>query len=210
MTRAIVILLAMGCAGSEVTQVKPPPADEPPKPASDAAPLARTQADAAIDAATPSRERPVFAVLHARPGIDVVESVNHASHMHGGSPASITHASLNVVVKDAGPHVVSVAKLELLHGHCHKTTWTKRDLLKVKGYEVHDWDAVDPVATGTTDVTLPHAPDLYSVYVQLATPALAYSACDRFAFAVKLVIDGTPLALEVPLDVTRYESLGDP
>jgi hypothetical protein len=130
--------------------------------------------------------------------------------MHGGSPASITRASLHLVVKDARPHVVSVAKLELLHGHCHKTTWTKRDRLKVKGYAVHDWDARDPVATGTTDVTLPPAPDLYSVRVQLATPVRVYSACDRFAFAVELVIDGTPLALEVPLHVTRYESLPDP
>jgi hypothetical protein len=60
-------------------------------------------------------------------------------------------------------------------------------------------------------VTLPATParDPYVISVRFA-PVDAYQACDRFAFAVRLVVDGTAVELEAPLQVTRYEPLRRP
>ncbi|MEO8703769.1 MAG: hypothetical protein ABI867_27210 [Kofleriaceae bacterium] len=153
--------------------------------------------------------RPKLAVKKALPGVDVVESVNQASHVHGGSPVSITEASVNLVVKDGKAHTVVVSKLELLRGNCNETTWSSRDVLKPLGYEIHDWDTVDPVAKGTTKITLPAKSDLYSMSVRFA-PVSAYQACDRFAFSVRMLVDGKPVALEAPLQIKRYEPLRMP
>lgn len=153
-----------------------------------------------------SNKRPTFVVLHKLPGIDVVESTNHGRHMHGGPAASIGEASIRFQVTDKRAHKVSVTRLEFLDGHCRETTWSSRKRLKIVGHAAHDWDNVDPIATGKTGVTLPAVPDLYSVEVSFP-PISAYQACDRFAFAVRIVVDGKRLDLEVPLEIKRYEPL---
>ena len=150
--------------------------------------------------------RPTFTVLRSRPGIDVVESINYASHMHGGDGAAISHAAINVLVKNAKPHTISVRKLEMLRGHCQTTTWESRKVLVVTGYQLHDWDTADPIATGKTAITLPGNPDLYQVSVAFDGFA-AYQACDRFAFAIQLVVDGKRVAIEAPLQIKRKEPL---
>ena len=150
--------------------------------------------------------RPTFAVLHSRPGIDVVESINHASHIHGGAGAAIDHASINVRVKNAKPHTISVRKLELLRGPCQTTTWDSRKRLVVTGYLLHDWDTADPIATGKKAITVQAKPDLYQVRVAFDGVA-AYQACDRFAFAIQLVVDGKHVAIEAPLEIKRKEPL---
>lgn len=151
-------------------------------------------------------ERPTLAVLHKLPGISVVDSVNQGRHMHGGPAASIGQASIRIQVTDKRAHKVSVTRLEFLGGHCRETTWSSRKRLTIVGHTAHDWDDVDPIASGKTSVTLPAVPDLYSVDV-LFPPISAYQACNRFAFAVRLVVDGKRIDLEVPLEIKRYEPL---
>ena len=129
--------------------------------------------------------------------------------MHGGDAASIHDASFNLLVTDGRVHTVVVTKLELLRGHCGTTTWDSRTPLAVTGYTVNDWDSVDPIATGTSSAKLPAKSDLYSVTASFAGVS-AYQACDRFAFATKLVIDGTRVAIEVPLQIKRFEPLRQP
>ncbi len=180
----------------------PGPTATAPTPVAAPAPVATPAADALA-------KRPTFAVLHALRGIDVVESVNHASHGHGGDAASIHDASFNVLVTDGRVHTVKVTKLELLRGHCRTTTWDSRTPLAVTGYRVNEWDSFDPIATGTSSVKLPAKSDLYSVMASFAGVS-AYQACDRFAFATQLVIDGTRVAIEAPLQVMRYEPLREP
>lgn len=167
--------------------------------------LAALVASAAPALADPE-PRPTFAVLRSRPGIDIVESVNHASHLHGGDAASIDHASINVLVTNTKAHTIAVKKLELLRGHCRTATWESRKVLKVTGYHAYDWDSADAIASGTKAVTLPVKPDLYQVSVAFAGVS-AYQACDRFAFAVQLVVDGKPVAIEVPLQIKRKQPL---
>ena len=146
-------------------------------------------------------------MLHALPGLDIVESRNHAIHTHGGPPANIDHMTIRVRLHH-GTHVVKVTKLELLSGHCNSSTWSDRDPLQPTHYALHDWDHNKPVATGTTDLTLAVRPDLYAIHVHFATQQ-AYNACDRFGYAVTLLVDRTPVQLELPLTVEREEPAPD-
>ncbi len=216
--RALMFVALAGCGGTGHVPANPTP-NHAPTPSPAPSPRLVTTALSAAPVEPPARsarpvadaraERPTFAVLHALRGIDVVESVNHASHMHGGDAASIHDAALNVLVTDGRVHTVKVTKLELLRGHCRTTTWASRTPLGVTGYTVNDWDSVDPLATGTSSVTLPAKSDLYSVTVSFDGVS-AYQACDRFAFAVSVVVDGTVVAIEVPLQIKRYEPLRNP
>jgi hypothetical protein len=56
---------------------------------------------------------------------------------------------------------------------------------------------------------VPAKPDLYSVGASF-TGVSAYQACDRFAFAITLVVDGRSVSIEAPLRVKRYEPLRRP
>jgi hypothetical protein len=190
----------------------------PPEPAAPlhVAPVAVAPAATSDASTAPSDEeastpvtRPSFAVLRALPGIDVLESENHARHVHGGAAASIGAATIRVRVRDTRPHSIVVTRLALLRGHCRETTWSDRRTLTPVGYEVHDWDHHDPLASEAARATVPGTPDLYAVTVRFA-PVDAYQACDRFAFDVQLDIDGTPLELELPLHVMRFEPLRRP
>lgn len=216
MQRWVLVVIA-ACGATEAPPAKPttalPPVVAPvvdPSPvvaASDPAPI--DAGAAPIDAAAPPNARPVFEVLHALAGIDVVESETRVWHIHGGAPAKVYVASINVVVKDARAHTIRATGLELLRGHCRTTTWDSRTALAITGYTLHDWDSADPIATGATKITLPATSDLYSVGIEFQGVS-AYQACDRFAFAVQLVIDGTKVSLEVPLQVTRRDPLRQP
>ena len=211
-----VVALVVACSSPEPrrpadpARTVGPSIDEPPRSSVDAL-LEDAVAPTVASPAADSQGRPDFPVLHALPGIDVVASSNQASHMHGGSPASIEGASVNVVVKDSRAHTIEVTKLELLRGHCREKTWTSRDSLTVSGYEVYDWDNVDPLAkhAAFAPLKLPAKPELYSVKV-LFDAVSVYQACDRFAFAIWIVVDGKSLDLETPLDVKRYEPLRRP
>lgn len=221
------LLLVLGCSSPEsarridVARPSGPPIDEPSRLIAIDAMAAEDQVGgmsndampetAGVPAPADARSRPVLAVLQALPGIDVVESLNQASHVHGGDGASIDHTTVNFMVKDSKPHTLEVTKLEMLRGHCRETTWTSRDALAVTGYEVFDWDSADPLAkyAAFAKVRFPAKPDLYSVSVKFEAMSV-YQACDRFAFAVRMAVDGKVLDFEVPLDVKRYEPLHQP
>lgn len=217
MQRAWVLGVVAACGATEAPPVKPTTVPAPVvAPVVEPAPVVATTETAPIDAGAPpvaadapASDRPVFAVLHALAGIDVVESETRVWHIHGGAPAKVYVASINVVVKDARAHTIRATRLELLRGHCRTTTWDSRTALAITGYTLHDWDSADPIATGATKITLPATSDLYSVGIEFQGVS-AYQACDRFAFAVQLVIDGTKVSLEVPLQVTRREPLRQP
>lgn len=151
-----------------------------------------------------------LSVIRSLPGIDLIESVTHAQHAHGGSPASIGSASINFEVRDQRAHDIAVQKIELLHGHCRETTWSDRTPLTLAGHEAYTWTDYDPIARGGPGVTLPAGkPRRFAVRVLFA-PVTAYQACDRFAFAIDLTVDRVPLAIETPLQVMRYEPLRRP
>lgn len=171
--------------------------------------------DAAVAADAPVAVEPaepvvVFAVIRSLPGIDLVESANYASHAHGGAPASIDSASINLEVRDQRAHDVAVQKIELLRGHCRDTTWSDRTRLTIAGHEVYTWTDYDPIARGTAAVNLPAGgPRRLSVKVLFA-PVTAYQACDRFAFAIELTVDQVPVTIENPLQIKRYEPMNLP
>jgi hypothetical protein len=226
--RLALLVLMLGCSGEPSKHVTETP--RPTGPQIDEAPHlispdaisaedqvggmsndAMPQVAAPADAAGKASVRPILAVMRGLPGIDVVESVNQASHVHGGEAAAIDHAQINFQVKDTKPHALEVTKLEMLRGHCRETTWSSRDALVVTGYAVYDWENTDPLAkfAAFAKVRLPNTPDLYSVAVTFDSLSV-YQACDRFAFAVKMVVDGKALEIEVPLQVKRYEPLHAP
>src|SRR5580692_6556199 len=96
---------------------------------------------AAVASNARSDDRPKLAVVHPFTGIDLVETVNEAWHIHGGAPATIATARMNFQLCDGNAHVVITKQLELLHANCNeKQKWADRKPLAVTGYEVYDWD----------------------------------------------------------------------
>jgi hypothetical protein len=159
---------------------------------------------APVDAGSP---QPQLAVLHALPGIDIIESSNSAIHDHGGKPADISHVRINVRVY-GGRHIIRVTSLALLDGRCGTTTWSTRTPLTPQGHKLTTWSGAVVFASRTDEIAVPLQPDRYSIAINF--PAVpVYQACDRFAFAVTLSVDDTPVDLELPLDVTREEPLRD-
>lgn len=142
------------------------------------------------------------------PGIDLVETINLKMHVHGGKPATINAMAVNVRVHDGKPHAIAIDRVQMLRANCNNPagTWDSRVALRVAGLELYDWDYVAPESSGKEKVTTPAKNDLYQVKVALS-PAEAYQACDRFAFAFRAEVDGTKVTLELPLSVMREEPL---
>ena len=164
----------------------------------------------AIASTARADDRPKLATVHGFTGVDLVETLNQEMHIHGGDPALVAKAHLNFNVRDGKAHVVVAKKLELLHGYCNdKQKWATRTALPVTGYRVNDWDRVEPISSTKDKATLPAKKDLFQVELAFKGQ-LAYQACDRFAFAMSLVVDGTAAAVELPLDVIREEPLREP
>ncbi len=149
---------------------------------------------------------PTFPVHTSLPGIDLLVSKNHGSHLHGGAPASISRARVNLNNTGGENHTVTAKSVAFKRGHCRSTTWDSRKELVVTGVEVHNWHDWAPVARHRDTVTIPGKPGLYQVSL-LFDPISAYQACDRFAFDVELSIDGTTVATEVELSIKRYTPL---
>jgi hypothetical protein len=139
-------------------------------------------------------------VVKAWPGIDLVESDNHAIHTHGGPPATLAAVTVRLAVRDRRPHKVALAKLQLLEGHCNDTAWTQRTTLGIGTHEIY---GVGTPSRGS--VTLPGDPDTYTVKVAIDNPPDVYNACDRFAFAITVEVDGVPADVVIPLHVEREE-----
>jgi hypothetical protein len=200
------LVLVSACSGRDRPARLAP---EPPPPTVDAA--AAPDATAADAPAVAAADPPVaLAVIRSLPGIDLVESATHASHGHGGPPASIDAAQLNFEVRDQRAHDVAVTKLELLRASCGEATWSQRTRLTVTGHEVYPWTGYDPIARGGAGVTLPAGgPRRLGVKVLFA-PITAYQACDRFAFAIELTVDRVPVTIETPLLIKRYQPMPGP
>ena len=159
-------------------------------------------------AADDDDDKPVeLAVLHAFPGIDVVESINQARHEHGGPPAPLSEVTINFEVRDARAHSISVKKLEIVFSNCGpKQKREKTDVkpLKITGHELYTWDDVDPIAKGAASVSTPSGgPKRYSVQATF-DGITTYSAC---AFAIDLVVDRVRKKIELPLTIKRFEPL---
>jgi len=147
-----------------------------------------------------ARSQPL-AVLQRVPGIAIMESRNFAQHAHGGPPASLDRVFITFEIEDRRPHAISAERVELLRASCRETAWRDRTPLHLTGYRLYR-DTEDPIAKSPVRLALPTVPGEYSI--EIAFKAIsAYQACDRFAFAVKLVIDGARLSLELPLDIKR-------
>ena len=147
-----------------------------------------------------ARSQPL-AVLQRVPGIAIMESRNFAQHAHGGPPASLDRVFITFEIEDRRPHAISAERVELLRASCRETAWRDRTPLHLTGYRLYR-DTEDPIAKSPVRLALPTVPGEYSI--EIAYKAIsAYQACDRFAFAVKLVIDGARLSLELPLDIKR-------
>jgi hypothetical protein len=207
------LLAVLACGNRE------PPPRSPPGPSvggaavpRDAAAVVETLADAApatvlAPRADVDRPPPQLAVLHRGRGVDVVESINDAEHAHGGAPAKVYEIRINFEVHDRRAHSVSINKLEWLHGYCNDDKkWADRKPLAVTGYRLYGWDDDDPLDAGKQRVALPAKPGRYQVVAGFHGFE-AYQACDRFAFAMTLELDGSRFPLELPLEVTRIEPL---
>jgi hypothetical protein len=146
-----------------------------------------------------------LAVLQRVPGVAIMESRNFAQHGHGGPPASLDRVFIIFEIEDRRPHAISAQRVELLHASCRETAWRDRTPLHVTGYRLYR-DTEDPIAKSPLRLALPAVPGEYSIEIAF-TAIRAYQACDRFAFAVQLVVDGARIPLELPLDIKRLEPL---
>jgi hypothetical protein len=202
----IALVALVGCASPAapsrgVTAAPPAPAIAVDAPSAIAVPDAPVVEDVVVDAAPPP-----LAVLRQLPGIAIVESVNEARHEHGGKPATIGHVAINFEVADRRAHAVSAERVEMLRAHCRESAWHDRTPLHITEYQLFDWTNPDPLATSKSRIALPTAPGRYQVAIGFAS-VTAYQACDRFGFALRLVVDGARVDLELPLDVIRFEPL---
>ncbi|MBA3391359.1 MAG: hypothetical protein H0T89_01890 [Deltaproteobacteria bacterium] len=215
--RWIAVVLVAACSSGDRRQPREP-SEAPPADASVSVTVTAT-VDAATASAPPDpppddppepADAPVvFEVAQSFPGIDLVESVNHARHEHGGKAASIGHASIKFEVRDGRAHTIEVKAIELLRAHCREEKWRDRTRLKITGHEAFNWTSSDPIAKGKASVALPaNPPQRYSVRVQFV-PVDAYQSCDRFGFAVDLVVDRVRFKTELPLEVMRFEPIRD-
>ena len=160
----------------------------------------RPQTDV-VDTAPP----PPLAVLQRVPGVAIFESRNFSSHGHGGPPASLDNVFVILEIEDRRPHAISADRVELLRASCRETAWHDRTPLHITGYRLYR-DTADPIANNPSRLALPAVPGQYSISIDF-TAVPAYQACDRFGYAVQLIIDGARVPLELPLDIKRLEPL---
>ena len=156
------------------------------------------------DVVVTARPTPL-AVLQRVPGVAIFESRNFASHGHGGPPASLDHVFVILDIEDRRSHAISADGVELLRASCGETAWHDRTPLHVTGYRLYR-DTEDPIAKNSRRLAMPAVPGHYSISIDFAAVP-AYQACDRFGFAVQLIIDGARVPLELPLDIKRLEPL---
>jgi hypothetical protein len=207
----IALLALVGCASSATVARHPTvaaPASaaiEPPLPPMPPKPKTPTVDDPPeTDVFSAARSQPLQ-VLQRVPGIAIMESRNFAQHGHGGPPASLDRVFIIFEIEDRRPHAISAQRVELLRASCRETAWRDRTPLHVTGYRLYR-DTEDPIAKNPVRLALPAVPGEYSIEIAF-TAISAYQACDRFAFAVQLVVDGARIPLELPLDIKRLEAL---
>lgn len=124
-------------------------------------------------------------------------------HTHGGDAAWIYSLSCALQNVTSKPVSVEVMSVELLIGHCVQPGWFSRTPLALQKME---WSSDPSQKTGKSQGAKHHiAPD-QAAYAQLTyKPVSVYNACERFAYGVKLLVDGAPQTLELPLNVVREE-----
>ena len=180
--------------------VEPRAAEPPP-----ALPVEAPETEAA--SADLDADVPELASLAIVGGVELLESANFGSHAHGGSPAELDEARLNLANRDGKPHAISVSRIELLDAHCGKDQgWDRRERLDLRGVDLTIWNEADPVSEGKTGVQVPDVARTYQLTAHVA-PFKVYQACDRFGFAMHLDIDGQAHLVELPLRVKRYNPI---
>ena len=154
-------------------------------------------------------DEPVFEVLRALRGIDVVESVNTIRYAAKGPHPWLDHASINVAVRDGRAHAVEVKKLTLVsasNGVCAKKP-AKADTktYAVTKHELFNWTDEDPIARGST-LRIPAASkQRYNVKASFAG-LLTTTAC---RLEVELVVDRVRARVELPISIRSYDRIGD-
>jgi len=118
------------------------------------------------------------------PAVELGPGRNHVIHTHGGDGAIVSRVELVVHADDDRAHTIEVRGIELLVGSGNAKDWFSRTPLAVE-------NRVIAVPAGAR-----------RVYLTFAAVEV-YNACERFAFAVDVVIDGDRRSLEVPLTVER-------
>lgn len=133
-------------------------------------------------------------------GVTVKDGGNYEIHTHGGVPANVGAVYLKIEGDDES-HLVMVKKIILLDRHCREDEWGKGTPLEP--VELHfEPDSGDRVESkDASPVEISGSGRLYATFAAQQV----YNACDAFAFAVTLEIDGETGKLEVPLEVIREE-----
>jgi hypothetical protein len=153
---------------------------------------------AVITSSAHAEARRDLPVLHAFPGIDIVESSNHVTYSHGGPPPKLDHAELVVEVRDARAHTISVRSIGIV-STCEPKSGDVRGL-KLKGHELRVWGTAKLVAKGTASIATPAGkPDRHRiriVFKELSTTV----GC---AFALDVVVDRVRKKIELPLTLER-------
>lgn len=142
-------------------------------------------------------------VLHAFPGLDIVESRNQEIYSHGGPPAQFDSMRIEVAVRDARVHTLSVRKLAIASVCEPKLETTP---LKLRFHELHDWHRNAVVAKGMARVRTPAGADKrYSLRVRFKE----ITRTEGCAYVVDLVVDRVAKQVRIPLTIIREADLPD-
>jgi hypothetical protein len=142
--------------------------------------------------------RTELAVLHAFPGIDIVESRNHVIYSHGGPAPKLDHVDLVVEVRDARAHTLSVRSIGIV-STCDPKPGEIR-ALKLKGHELRTWDTDKVVAKGTASIATPAGkPDRHRARIRFKDITTTVGC----AFALDVVVDRIRKKIELPLTLER-------
>jgi hypothetical protein len=122
-------------------------------------------------------------------GLSITGEEQTVYHTHGGKGAMVSSVSLLVKNPGADAHTLRVTGVERLHGPCNADGWDD-----ARALVVHEpADAVTIQGGEETRVAV------------VFEPVECYNACDRFAFRVKLDVDGAAREVVSSLIVEREE-----
>lgn len=133
----------------------------------------------------------------------VLPTHNEVWHIHGGDSAWVYRLSWALQSDVDRAVVVEVLSVELLIGHCVRPGWFSRTPMELKKIE---WAADRSAQAAKTQGAKHSIAANQAVYGEISyKPVSVYNACERFAYGLKLLVDGAPQTLEVPLRVVREE-----
>lgn len=130
----------------------------------------------------------------------VVGHSGSTRHTHGGRPASLGHVRLTVALASGGTGSLTLGAVRLLRSHgCDQVP-------ELTGASLKPGGLLGP-AMEASALTIQLAPGEHEVSVGFESMPAYQSWCDRFAFAIDLIADGSPLTVISETHVIRVTPL---